>query len=80
MELKEFTEYLVKSIVNNPDKVRVSEIKLEDDLIIEVLVSDTDRSVVIGKGGKMANAIRTLVQAHAYILNLGRVKLNIDSI
>ena len=80
MELKEFTEYLVKSIVNNPDKVRVSEFKLEDDLIIEVLVSDTDRSVVIGKGGNMANAIRTLVQAHAYILNLGRVKLNIDSI
>ena len=80
MELKEFTEYLVKSIVNNPDKVRVSEFKLEDDLIIEVLVSDTDRSVVIGKGGKMANAIRTLVQAHAYILNLVRVKLNIDSI
>lgn len=80
MELKEFTEYLVKSIVNNPDKVRVSEFKLEDDLIIEVLVSDEDRSVVIGKGGKMANAIRTLVQAHAYIMNLGRVKLNIDSI
>ncbi len=80
MELKEFTEYLVKSIVNNPDRVRVSEFKLEDDLIIEVLVSDTDRSVVIGKGGKMANAIRTIVQAHAYILNLGRVKLNIDSI
>ena len=80
MELKEFTEYLVKSIVNNPDRVRVSEFKLEDDVIIEVLVSDTDRSVVIGKGGKMANAIRTLVQAHAYIMNLGRVKLNIDSI
>ena len=80
MELKEFTEYLVKSIVNNPDKVRVSEFKLEDDLIIEVLVSDDDRSVVIGKGGKMANAIRTLVQDHAYIMHLGRVKLNIDSI
>lgn len=80
MELKEFAEYLVKSIVNNPERVRVSEFKLEDDLIIEVLVSDEDRSVVIGKGGKMANAIRTLVQAHAYIMNLGRVKLNIDSI
>ena len=68
MELKEFTEYLVKSIVNNPDKVRVSEFKLEDDLIIEVLVSDDDRSVVIGKGGKMANAIRTLVQAHIWLI------------
>ena len=40
MELKEFTEYLVKSIVNNPDKVRVSEFKLEDDLIIEDISQD----------------------------------------
>ena len=76
MELKEFTEFLVKSIVSDEDAVRVSEFKLEDDLIIEVLVSDVDRSLVIGKNGKMANSIRTLVQARAYIMNLGKVKLN----
>ncbi|MDD5835996.1 MAG: KH domain-containing protein [bacterium] len=80
MELKEFTEFLVKSIVSDEDAVRVSEFKLEDDLIIEVLVSDVDRSLVIGKNGKMANSIRTLVQARAYIMNLGKVKLNIDSV
>lgn len=80
MGLKEFTEFLVKSIVSDEDAVRVSEFKLEDDLIIEVLVSDVDRSLVIGKNGKMANSIRTLVQARAYIMNLGKVKLNIDSV
>ncbi len=80
MELREFTEFLVKSIVSDEDAVRVSEFKLEDDLIIEVLVSDVDRSLVIGKNGKMANSIRTLVQARAYIMNLGKVKLNIDSV
>lgn len=80
MELKEFTEFLVKSIVSDEDAVRVSEFKLEDDLIVEVLVSDVDRSLVIGKNGKMANSIRTLVQARAYIMNLGKVKLNIDSV
>ena len=80
MELKEFTEFLVKSIVSDEDAVRVSEFKLEDDLIIEVLVSDVDRSLVIGKNGKMANSIRILVQARAYIMNLGKVKLNIDSV
>ena len=80
MELREFTEYLVKSIVSHPDKVRVSEFKLDTGLILEVLVSDEDRSSVIGKGGKMANSIRVLVQAKAYIMNLGKVKINIDSI
>lgn len=80
MELREFTEYLVKSIVSNPDKVRVSEFKFEDGLVLEVLVSDTDRSSVIGKGGKMANSIRVLVQAKAYIMKLGKVKINIDSL
>ena len=79
MELKEFTDYLVKSIVNNPDKVRVSEFKLEDDLIIEVLVSDTDRSVVIGKGGKMANAIRTLLKASSSLHDHKYISINIES-
>ena len=80
MELREFTEYLVKSIVSDPDKVRVSEFKFEEGLVLEVLVRDTDRSRVIGKGGKMANSIRVLVQAKAYIMKLGKVKINIDSI
>jgi len=79
MKLKEFCEFLVKSIVSVPSSVKVSEFKLEDDIVLEVMVSDVDRSNVIGKSGKMANSIRTLVQAYAYINNLGHVKINIDS-
>ena len=80
MELVEFTEYLVKSIVSEPELVKVSSFGGEEDsIILEVIVCEKDRGTVIGKGGKMANAIRTLVQAHAYILKTGKVKLNIDS-
>ena len=78
--LNEFTEFLVKSVATNPEYVRVSEFSGEEDsIILEVIVSDKDRSIVIGKGGRMANAIRTLVQAQAYIKGLKKVKLNIDS-
>ena len=80
MEIKDFTEYLVKSIVVEPDMVKVSEFGGEDDtVILEVIVTDNDRGVVIGKGGKTARAIRTLVQAHAYLKGEKKVKINIDS-
>lgn len=80
MNIKEFTEYLVKSIVSDPDMVKVSEFGGEEDtIILEVIVTDIDRGVVIGKAGRTAKAIRTLVQAHAYLKGLKKVKINIDS-
>lgn len=80
MNIKEFTEYLVKSIVSDPDMVKVSEFGGEEDtIILEVIVTDIDRGIVIGKGGRTAKAIRTLVQAHAYLKDLKKVKINIDS-
>ena len=80
MELKEFTEYLVKSIAKEPDMVKVQQFGGEDDAtILEIIVHETDKGAVIGRNGKMANVIRTLVQAHAYILGLKKVKINIDS-
>lgn len=80
MNLKEFTEYLVKSIVKEPDMVSVQQFGGEEDAtILEIIVHESDMGVVIGRNGKMANAIRTLVQAHAYILGLKNIKINIDS-
>ena len=52
---------------------------LEDATILEIIVTDDDKGVVIGRGGKMANAIRTLVQAHGYLLGIKNIKINIDS-
>lgn len=80
MEIEEFAEYLVKSIVTEPDMVRVSRFEGEEEsIILEVIVTEQDRGIVIGKSGKTANAIRTLIQAYAYIKGLNKVKLNIDS-
>lgn len=80
MELKEFTEFLVKSLVRDPEMVAVKELEGEEDsLIIQVLVDKDDMGAVIGKEGKIANAIRTLVQASSYVNGNKKVKINIDS-
>lgn len=80
MELTEFTEFLVKSLVKDPDMVAVKKLESDEDVIlIQVLVNESDMGAVIGKGGMIANAIRTLVQASAYINGESRVKINIDS-
>ena len=80
MELKEFTEFLVKSIAKEPDMVKVSQFGGEDEsTILEVIVHEDDKGVVVGRNGKMVNSIRTLVQARAYMLGLGKIKINIDS-
>ena len=54
--------------------VSVQEFGGEDDsVILEIIVHESDMGAVIGRNGKMASAIRTLVQAHAYILGFKNV-------
>ena len=80
MNLVEFTEYLVKSITKNPDMVKVSSFASDEDVtMLEIIVDPEDKGAVIGKNGKNANAIRTLVQAHSYLNENKKVKINIDS-
>ncbi len=81
MNLVELAEFLIKSIVKEPDLVSVKMFDADDETtIIEVLVSDSDMGAVIGKGGHMANAIRTIIQASAYANKLKKVKINFDSL
>lgn len=81
MSLVELTEFLVKSLVVNKDNVSVKEFESDEDntTLIQVLVDSEDMGRVIGKGGKLANAVRTLVQASSYIKDNKKVKINIDS-
>ena len=80
MNVVEFAEYLVKSIVTEPDLVKVSEFEADDDItILEILVPESDMGRVIGKSGKMSTSIRTLIQAFAAVNNMPKVKINIDS-
>ena len=79
-ELIVFTEELVKSLVSEPDLVKVQNFQDEEENpIIEIMVSDNDMGKVIGKSGKMAKVIRTLVQTCAFNKGIKRVKINIDS-
>ena len=79
MELVDLTEYLVKNLVNNKEAVEVN-VKEEDNLkIIQILVDSEDIRTVIGKGGSIANAIRTIVQASSYHNKLGKVRINFDT-
>lgn len=80
MDFVPLTEFLVKSVVKEPDMVRVKAFEDEDDkIMIEVLVSVDDMGRVIGKKGMIANAIRTIVQASSYIHENRLITINIDS-
>ena len=79
MELVSLTEFLVKQILPGVE-VKINKIDSEGDTVIQVLVPNEYMSAVIGKGGKIANSIRTVVQAAAYNKKLGRVRINIDSL
>ena len=79
MELGSLTEFLVKSLVKNPDMVSVKAFDDDDKITVEVLVSNEDMGRVIGKKGMIINAIRTIVQASSYLNHDKRVYINIDS-
>lgn len=79
MNLVEFSELIVKKIVKDPDLVKVQEFTTEDETVIEIIVAEDDMGRVIGKQGKIANSIKTLIQAKAYNDGNNRVKVNIDS-
>jgi predicted RNA-binding protein YlqC (UPF0109 family) len=63
--MKELVEFIAKSLVDDPSQVQVSEIEGETSLILELRVGPDDMGRVIGKGGRTANAIRTLVRVLA---------------
>lgn len=61
----ELVEYIAKSLVDYPDLVKVNEIEGSQSLIIELKVAPDDMGKVIGKQGRIAKAIRTVVKAAA---------------
>ena len=63
--MKDLVEIIAKSLVDNPDEVRVNEVQGEQDLILELRVAPEDMGKVIGKQGRVAKAIRTVVKVAA---------------
>jgi predicted RNA-binding protein YlqC (UPF0109 family) len=60
---KDLIEYIVKSLVDEPDNVEVNVIESEKSTILELRVAQTDIGKVIGKHGRIAKAIRTILLA-----------------
>ncbi len=63
--MKELIEYIAKSIVNAPDDVVVTEEEDEQGITLKLQVADDDKGRVIGKQGRIAEAMRTLVRVKA---------------
>jgi predicted RNA-binding protein YlqC (UPF0109 family) len=63
--MKELIEYIARSLVDNPDQVQVQEVEGEKTTVYELRVGDGDLGKVIGKRGRTARSIRTLLNAAA---------------
>jgi predicted RNA-binding protein YlqC (UPF0109 family) len=62
--MKELLEYLAQSLVSKPDEVRVTQSEEDDGtILLELAVADDDYGNVIGRGGRTAAALRTVVKA-----------------
>ena len=65
VNMQEFIEYVVRSIVDDPSQVRVTEVDGANTVVFELQVAPEDMGRVIGKGGRVANAMRTLLRVVA---------------
>jgi hypothetical protein len=63
--MRDLVELMVKSLVDEPEEARVNEVSGESIVVYEVSVAEDDLGKVIGKGGRIANAMRTIVKAAA---------------
>ena len=63
--MKELVTYIVKSLVDNPDEVSVYEIQEQGETVLELSVAGSDMGRIIGKKGRVINAVRSLLQIAA---------------
>ena len=61
--MKELVEVIAKALVENPDEVAVTESVKDDEIVVELKVAASDMGKVIGKQGRIAKAIRSVVKA-----------------
>ena len=63
--MKDVLEVIIKSLVNNPDSVEITEESSEKTLILKVKIDKNDMGKIIGKQGRMAKSIRTVMKSLA---------------
>ena len=75
VNLKETLTDIAKAIVDNPDEVRVTEVETDHEITFTLTVAPDDMGMVIGRHGKIAKAIRTVIKAAASSCNK---RVNVD--
>ena len=75
--MKELLYCIVRQIVDNPDAVSINEVTRDDTLVLELSVDPSDMGKVIGRQGKIAKSIRSIVKAAAIREN---IRVNVDII
>jgi len=65
LAMKELVEFIAKSLVDNPDDVSVTQVDGEKSILLELRVAPEDMGKVIGKQGRIAKALRTVLKAAA---------------
>ena len=65
MSAKELVEYVARSLVDDPEAVKVTEVEDEEGTVIELHVAEDDMGKVIGRNGSVAKALRTLLKVMA---------------
>ncbi len=75
--MKELLYYIARQIVDNPDAVVVNEVTRDDMLVLELSVDSADMGKVIGRQGKIAKSIRSIIKAAAIREN---IRVNVDII
>ena len=73
--MKDLLIYIAKNLVENPDAVSVTEVEKEDGLVLELRVAPEDMGKVIGKHGRIAKEIRSVIKAAALKDN---IKVSVD--
>jgi uncharacterized protein len=64
--VRDLLDFLTRSLVENPDEVKVTEVEeIDGEVVLEVEVADEDLGRVIGRGGRVANALRSVMKAAA---------------
>ena len=73
--MKDLLLYIAKNLVDNPDDVTVTEVYREDELVLELRVAEGDMGKVIGRQGRVAKEIRTLVKS---VASRGGTKVSVE--
>jgi predicted RNA-binding protein YlqC (UPF0109 family) len=63
--MRDLVEFLTRALVDDPDAVSVEEVEEDGDIVLEISVAEDDVGRVIGRGGRIANALRTVAKAAA---------------